>query len=208
LLLRWNRLACDNERARGSGSYAEGRSSSAMATARWTPDELLARLAELGVETETLNHPPAPTCDEHALYVGHLGAGQAKQLFLRGSGGEFFLVSCLVDTEVDLKQLSTRLGFKASKPLRLSSYEVMSEQLGVLPGSVTPFALVNAGPGVRLLLDARFKTQQKLLFHPLTNERTTVISCAGLVVFLTSLGRTVEWVDFSDASPLRRTEHT
>jgi Ala-tRNA(Pro) deacylase len=67
-----------------------------------TPAALLARLAELGIETKTVYHPAAPTVAEHSVHVSHLG-GQAKQLFMRDKGGSFFLVSCLIDTEVDLK---------------------------------------------------------------------------------------------------------
>jgi Ala-tRNA(Pro) deacylase len=103
----------------------------------------------------------------------------------------------LVDTEVDLKTLSERCGVAKSKPLRLTTYEVMSAVLKVAPGSVTPFAVINTDRSVRLLLDARFKDCERLLFHPLTNDATTLITPAGLVAFLASLGRTPEWVDFS-----------
>ena len=68
-----------------------------------TPTALLARLAELGIEAQTVYHPAAPTVAEHSVHVGHLGGGQAKQLFLRSKCGKQFLVSCLIDTEVDLK---------------------------------------------------------------------------------------------------------
>lgn len=125
----------------------------------WTPEALLKRLDELGIETTTVRHPAAPTVAEHTQYVGHLGGGQAKQLFLRSKCGKTFLVSCLVDTEVDLKTLSERVGVAKSKPLRLTSYEQMTEALKVSPGSVTPFAVINAERSVRLLLDARFKAR-------------------------------------------------
>lgn len=69
-----------------------------------TPEALLAKLQALGIESQTVYHPAAPTCEEHAKHVGHLGGGQAKQLFLRGKEGAFYLVSCLVDTVVDLKR--------------------------------------------------------------------------------------------------------
>jgi hypothetical protein len=69
-----------------------------------TPAQLLERLTSLGITAETVYHPAAPTCAEHATHVGHLGGGQAKQLFLRCSkSGAAYLVSCLVDTVVDLK---------------------------------------------------------------------------------------------------------
>jgi Ala-tRNA(Pro) deacylase len=163
----------------------------------WTPEALLKRLDELGIETTTVYHPAAPTVAEHSQHVGHLGGGQAKQLFLRSKCGKQFLVSCLIDTEVDLKVLSERCGVAKSKPLRLTTYEVMTAVLKVSPGSVTPFAIINADSSVRLLLDARFKSCERLLFHPLTNDATTLISPDGLVAFLASIGRKPEWVDFS-----------
>ena len=125
----------------------------------WTPDALLKRLEELGIETTTVDHPAAPTVAEHTQYVGHLGDGQAKQLFLRSKCGKQFLVSCLIDTDVDLKVLSERCGVSKAKPLRLTTYEVMTEVLKVAPGSVTPFAVINTDQSVRLLLDERFKVR-------------------------------------------------
>ena len=74
----------------------------AAAPPAWTPEALRARLHELHIDTQTVEHPPAPTVEEHTKYVGHLGGGQAKQLFL-SRDGQFFLVSCLTDTEVNLK---------------------------------------------------------------------------------------------------------
>ena len=125
----------------------------------WTSDALLKRLEELGIETTTVEHPAAPTVAEHTQHVGHLGDGQAKQLFLRSKCGKQFLVSCLIDTEVDLKVLSERCGVSKAKPLRLTTYEVMTEVLKVAPGSVTPFAVINPDLSVRLLLDERFKVR-------------------------------------------------
>jgi len=186
----------------------------------WTPEALLKRLEELGIETTTVYHPVAPTVAEHSQHLaaaGHAGGGQAKQLFLRSKCGKQFLVSCLIDTEVDLKTLSERCGVAKSKPLRLTSYDVMTSVLKVSPGSVTPFAVINCDSSVRLLLDARFKVRrlcraqaapppplltraqgcERLLFHPLTNDATTLITPDGLVAFLASLGRTAEFVDFA-----------
>jgi Ala-tRNA(Pro) deacylase len=93
--------------------------------------------------------------------------------------------------------LSERLGFKPSKPLRLSPYDVMTRILKVAPGAVTPFAVVNCDSSVRLLLDVRYRNCTRLMFHPLTNEATTLISPDDLVTFLSSLGRQPEWIDFA-----------
>lgn len=128
----------------------------------WTPEALLKRLEELGIETTTVYHPAAPTVAEHSQHLaaaGHAGGGQAKQLFLRSKCGKQFLVSCLIDTDVDLKTLSERCGVAKSKLLRLTTYDVMTSVLKVAPGSVTPFAVINCDSSVRLLLDARFKVR-------------------------------------------------
>ena len=98
--------------------------------------------------------------------------------------------------------LSERLGFKPSKPLRLSPYDVMTSILKVSPGAVTPFAVVNCDASVRLLLDVRFRSCTHLLIHPLTNDATTLIAPDDLVTFLASLGRQPEWIDFSAADPI------
>nr|KYP46435.1 UPF0566 protein [Cajanus cajan] len=103
-------------------------------------------------------------------YVGHLGGGLSKNLFLKDKKNRLYVVSALAGTKVDLKVLSQRLGL-GKDGLRMAPEEALGEILQVPLGCVTPFALVNeSARDVSLLLDQGFKTQKHCFFHPLSND--------------------------------------
>eukprot|EP00238_Polyblepharides_amylifera_P001652 CAMPEP_0196573986 /NCGR_PEP_ID=MMETSP1081-20130531/3794_1 /TAXON_ID=36882 /ORGANISM="Pyramimonas amylifera, Strain CCMP720" /LENGTH=260 /DNA_ID=CAMNT_0041891869 /DNA_START=152 /DNA_END=934 /DNA_ORIENTATION=- len=115
-----------------------------------------------------------------------------------------YLISALKDTPTCLKEISERLGVPKSAPVRFATAEKMQETLQVQPGSVTPFAVMcESAASVRLLLDAKFKECKTLLFHPFINTATTVISPEDFDKFLVAVGRTPEYVDFSETTSLQ-----
>lgn len=148
--------------------------------------ELLQRLADLGIATRTVAHPPVFTVEEAKRVRGELPGGHCKSLFLRNKKGKMWLVVTLEDRAVDLKRLGERLG---SGRLSFGSPERLMRHLGILPGAVTPFAVVNDRErAVRVALDADMLRHDPLNFHPLRNDRTTAIAPADLVRFLEAEG--------------------
>ncbi len=152
-----------------------------------TRDELFGLLESLGIRSETAEHPPLFTvADGKALRQAMPGL-HSKNLFLKDKKGRLFLVVAVEDSVVDLKSLHAVIG--ASGRLSFGSAELLLEVLGVTPGSVTPFALVNdAPPQVTLVLDQRFLASDEANFHPLVNTATTRISVADLLVFARATG--------------------
>merc|ERR1712232_1007140 len=139
----------------------------------------------------------SPTCEIHSenikgtSFEKYIGKGQAKNLFFKvPSGGgklknRLVLVCALVETNVDNKALSARLGIKTSAPLRLAADEIFDSVLQIPKGSVNPFVLAQASCGeVTLLLDEHFKSCERLLFHPMQSDYTTALSPAELDRFL------------------------
>ncbi len=148
------------------------------------------------------------TCDHAAVF--RVGEGEAikatlpgahtKNLFLKDARGTLWLVCARDDTVINLKRLHAVIG---AGRLSFGAPELMAETLGVTPGSVTCFALVNdPGQRVRLVLDQRLVEADLVNFHPLTNTATTRVSRAGLWAFLAALGRDPLVVDF--AGPVAR----
>jgi Ala-tRNA(Pro) deacylase len=106
-----------------------------------------------------------------------------------------WLITALGETRIDLKRLPTAIG---SARLSFGSEALMVEVLGVRPGSVTPFALLNdKGRRVTLIVDAALLASDPVNFHPLTNAATTAVSSAGFLAFLAALGVEPLVVDFS-----------
>ncbi|KAJ1380260.1 YbaK/aminoacyl-tRNA synthetase-associated domain [Sesbania bispinosa] len=163
-------------------------------------EHLLARLQELQIEFSKYEHPVVLTVEAQAKYVGHLGGGLSKNLFLKDKKNRFYVVSALADTKVDLKVLSQRLGL-GKGGLRMAPEEALGEILQVPLGCVTPFALVNdSARDVSLLLDQGFKTQEHCFFHPLSNDMSISLNARDLDKFLKSIGRDPSYVDL-EANP-------
>ena len=153
---------------------------------RATRQDLLARLAALGIRTITREHAPVFTVEEARRLRGEIAGAHCKNLFLKDKNGALWLVVCLEDTRLDLKALPAVLG---SGRLSFASPERLRERLGVDPGSVTPFAAINAPPGsINLILEKAMLDHEILNYHPLENRATTSIAPADLVKFLRSCG--------------------
>jgi len=152
-----------------------------------TPDDLFAYLDSLGIAHKTVNHPAAFRVEDARELRGQVPGAHTKNLFLRDKKGTPFLVVALEDAAIELRSLHRLLG--ASGRFSFGSAERMSELLGVEPGSVTPFAVINDKDcRVTVVLDAAMMAHEVLNFHPLRNTATTTISRQGLLRFLEATG--------------------
>mmetsp|Transcript_57390 Transcript_57390/g.136410 ORF Transcript_57390/g.136410 Transcript_57390/m.136410 type:complete len:256 (-) Transcript_57390:44-811(-) len=179
-------------------------------------DALLTKLKEWAIEHETIGHALSPTCEMHSENIRgtpfekFIGKGQAKNLFFRvPSGGgplknRLFLVCALFDTVVEPKALSSRLGIKASAPLRFAPDEVFDNILQIPKGSVNPFVMAQEScKEVTLLLDDQFKSCEKLIFHPMQSDFSTALSPDQLVAFLDQAApANYAFVDLSASTPI------
>jgi Ala-tRNA(Pro) deacylase len=154
-----------------------------------SPDQLFAALDALGIKYSTVKHPPLFTVEQSRALRGQIPGGHTKNLFLRDKKYEIYLVVTLEDAEIDLKGLHRRLG--ATGRFSFGTADLMREVLGVEPGSVTPFGVINDTEGrVTVVLDAAMMEHETLNYHPLVNIMTTSIGREDLVKFLQSTGHT------------------
>ena len=161
-----------------------------------TRDELLARLAALGIATRTVEHAPVFTVDEARALRGEIPGGHCKNLFLKDDKGAIYLIVCLEDAKVDLKAAPARIG---SRRLTFGKPDLLMEILGVEPGSVTPFGLINdTGGRATVILDEVMMEQEWLNYHPLRNDATTSIRATDLLAFLRATGHEPRIVGVSE----------
>lgn len=154
-----------------------------------TPDDLFAFLDRLGIAHRTVTHLPLFTVEQSRALRGQIPGGHTKNLFLKDKKDALFLVVALEDAAIDLKSLHRRLG--ATGRFSFGSADLMREMLGVEPGSVTPFALINdTGLRVTAVLDAEMMKHPLLNYHPLVNTMTTTIANSGLLRFIEATGHT------------------
>lgn len=151
-----------------------------------SPADLFAFLDRLAIPHATISHPALFTVEQSRALAGRLPGGHSKNLFLKDARGALYLIVLLEDARVDLKALPRRLGCGR---LSFGSGELLRETLGVEPGSVTPFALINdRGHRVTAVLDAAMMTRPVLNFHPLINTMTTSIARDDLLKFTAAIG--------------------
>ena len=148
-------------------------------------------LAEHQIEFERYDHPAVYTVEDVKRLVPPLPAAKTKNLFLRDhKGRRHFLVIVPADKRVDIKALNVAIG---SSRLSFGSANRLKKFLGVDPGSVTIFALVNDyDHEVELIIDESLWEQEAFQFHPLVNTSTLVISNDNLKRFLALTGHDVK----------------
>jgi Ala-tRNA(Pro) deacylase len=172
-------------------------------------------LSRAGLEALFDRHAIAYTTHEHPA-VFRVGEGEeikaaipgahSKNLFLKDARDQLWLISARDTTAIDLKRLHHVIG---SARLSFGSAALMLETLGVTPGSVTAFGLINdTDRRVRFVLDLALAQADRVNFHPLTNTATTGVSAEGFRKFLAAVGVIPTIVDFQGmsvvADPLAR----
>ncbi|MDA1091557.1 MAG: prolyl-tRNA synthetase associated domain-containing protein [Proteobacteria bacterium] len=160
----------------------------------WSKEQLLAHLDALGITTETTQHAAVFTVEEAKGVRGQSQGAHSKNLFLKDKKGPLFLVTVLEDRPIDLKELRHRIG---AKNLSFGKPELLLAVLGLEPGSVSPFGVVNDTENrVQVVIDADMLRRPPLNFHPLTNTATTAIAPDGFLKFLEAAGHPPLIVEF------------
>jgi Ala-tRNA(Pro) deacylase len=151
------------------------------------------RLSELGIAFERHEHPPVATVEAAEHYWSGIESTHCKNLFLRNQkGNRHYLVILEHQKKADLRKVADQIG---DGKLSFGSPERLKTHLGLTPGSVSPFGLINdASHAVRVVLDRDLKSASRLSFHPNINTVTYVVSAADFARFLEVCGNLVQHV--------------
>ncbi len=151
-----------------------------------TPDKLMATLTSLDISFTTHTHRPLRTVEDAKAFRGDLRGAHIKNLYLRDRKKRNFLLVAEEDKTIELKSLPGRI---SCDRLSFGSADRLFEMLGVRPGAVSPFTLINdPDHKVQLLLDANLSDQPCLFAHPLVNDMTLGVSGADLMRFFAHTG--------------------
>lgn len=155
--------------------------------------DLFEYMAQLGIKTTTVEHEPLFTVEQADKLASDLPGGHIKNLFLKDDAAQLWLVVAEAHTKIDLKKLGAALN---AKKLRFADEQLLWQTLGVKPGSVTPFALINDHDHkVKVVLDKTLFECDIINAHPLENTATTSISRADFKTFLESTGHLAQVID-------------
>lgn len=160
-----------------------------------TRQELFEYLNDHKIKHTTHDHAPIFTVEEGAHIKASMPGGHTKNLFLKDKAGRFFLICALGNTPIRINKLHPILGCKR---LSFGKAEPLLELLGMTPGSVTLFSILNDTDNqVTLILDKALLNHDIVNFHPLLNDATTAISSADMISFAKTTGHDPVILDFA-----------
>lgn len=156
------------------------------------PEELYRLLDSLQIHYEYLEHPPVATVDEAMKYWSDIDSGHCKNIFFRNHKGDrHYLVILYYNSKLNIKELEQKLH---QGKLSFASDRRLMQYLGLTPGSVSPFGLINdVTRHVHLFIDRTLMDHERLSFHPNTNTASLIIPREGLFRFLEHTGNTWEY---------------
>jgi Ala-tRNA(Pro) deacylase len=157
-------------------------------------EKVLSKLDELKIEYEIYDHPPLDTIEIALNYWKDIDAMHCKNLFFRNhKGNRHYLVIIKDTTPFNIRSLEQKL--KQGK-LTFGSEKRLMKYLGVKPGSVSPFGLINDHDRhVHLFLDQQLQSAEKISFHPNDNTASLVLAYTDFIKYLEHMGNTFEFID-------------
>ena len=147
-----------------------------------TQKELLTVLDQINIEYTNHEHPAVFTVEEANLHHKGIDGVHSKNLFFKDKKKNLFLVVTLSDKPIVIKEMAKKIGAKSPS---FGKPDLLGKVLGVIPGSVTPFAVINAkNHDIKVILDEEMMENELLNFHPLVNTATTTIASKDLIKFM------------------------
>ncbi len=161
-----------------------------------TADHVIDIIESLGMKHQTQVHEPLYTVEE-AKQVNHEKPGaHTKNLFLRNKKGRMVLLVVEQDRMIDLKGLRDKLQLTGGH-LSFASTDRLTKFLGVVPGSVSPLALINDHSNkVQVYIEKSLIEQEWIYMHPCRNTHTTRMRCDDLLTLLDSWDHPAILLDF------------
>ena len=151
--------------------------------------DLLQLLREKGLDFQIHSHDPLFTVEDSEKHRGQINGSHSKNLFLKNKKNNFFLFSCDENAQVDLKKFSKSIN---AKNLSFANEKYLQEYLGIKPGSVSPYALLNDGDNVvTFYMDEKLVKSDVVNFHPLINTSTISVKTRDFIDFILENGKKI-----------------
>lgn len=151
-----------------------------------TPEQLFAFFDELGIAHSTVEHQPLFTVEDGRDVWHKIPGLHCKNLFLKDKKDKIWLIVMPGDKRADIGRIEKDIG---AARLSFGKPELLLEVMGLTPGAVTPFGLINdTAKRVTVALDRAIVDSAQVNFHPLHNAASTTIASGDLVKFIKSLG--------------------
>ena len=158
--------------------------------------DLLTMLSKHSIKYNVYEHPSLHTVEESKKLRGKIKGIHTKNLFLKNKKNNFFLFSCQESAIIDLKQLKKALNLGN---ISFAGDLYLKNILGVKPGSVTPFGLINdQNNEIKFFLDKKILYHKKVNFHPLVNTSTVSLDTKDFLLFMKKNNKLVNIFNFDN----------
>ncbi|GEB25282.1 prolyl-tRNA synthetase associated domain-containing protein [Pediococcus acidilactici] len=146
-----------------------------------------AKLTELNIPFEIVNHPPAMTTAEADSYIKGISGVRTKSMFLTNRRKSAYYLLIMDDQKhLDMHKFAEIVD---EKRLHLASSASLMEKMKLAPGIVSPFGLLNnVERDVQVYFDKDIVDEQRMSFHPNTNEQTIFLATTDLFKFIEAVG--------------------
>lgn len=163
-----------------------------------TADEVIAAIESQNFELETITHEPLFTVEQSKKVNFEKSGAKTKNLFLRNKKGRMVLLVVDQDQMIDLKGLRDKLELTGGH-LSFASTQRLTRFLGVVPGSVSPLALINDHSNmVQIYIEKAVIEQDWIYMHPCRNTHTTRMRCDDLLTLLNTWNHPATLIDFDN----------
>ncbi|RSI41307.1 prolyl-tRNA synthetase associated domain-containing protein [Streptococcus sanguinis] len=145
------------------------------------------KLQELGIAFDVVEHLPAFTTEQADSYIEGMEGVRTKSMFLTNrKKTQYYLLIMDDKKRLDMDDFKVQVG---ADRIRMASLESLAEKMNLPAGTVSPFGLLNnEEKDIQVYFDKEIINEERMTFHPNTNEKTIFISTQDLFKFLQDLG--------------------
>lgn len=144
-------------------------------------------LNELGITFHIVEHEPALTTEQADHFIEGIEGVRTKTMFLTNKKKRNFYLVIMDDAKrLDMDVFKE---FVEEKQIKMASAETLNDKMMLLPGTVSPFGLLNnRDKDIQVYFDQEIVSEERMCFHPNTNEKTIFIQTEDLFSFLKEIG--------------------
>ena len=167
-------------------------------------NKLLDLFRQQSISFDIYEHAALYTVEESTKIMGNIGGAHTKNLFLKNKKNQFFLISCLQTTRIDLKKLQKKINIGN---ISFAKDKYLRSLLGVEPGAVNPFGLLNdVNNKINFFLDNKITYFEKVNFHPLVNTSTVTLNTNDFIKFMKINNKLVNIFNFDNYALIKLNE--
>lgn len=161
-----------------------------------TKQDIIKKLKLNRIDFNIHEHDALYTVIDSKQKRGNIIGAHTKNLFLKNKKDKFYLISCQEKTKVDIKKFSK---INNAGNLSFANEKYLLDYLGVMPGSVTPFGLLNdINNNIVYIIDNHLLAFEKINFHPLINTATITLKTSDFFKFMIKNKKKISIFDFNN----------